>query len=99
MTKFQHMGLSDNILNAIDRKGYKEPTPIQEKVIPFLLSGKNNVIGQAQTGTGKTAAFGIPLIERLDEKANDVQALVLTPTRELALQVCNEIDSLKRTKD
>ena len=98
MTKFQHMGLSDNILNAIDRKGYEEPTPIQEKVIPFLLSGKNNVIGQAQTGTGKTAAFGIPLIERLDEKANDVQALVLTPTRELALQVCNEIDSLKGNK-
>ena len=67
-------------------------------VIPFLLSGESNVIGQAQTGTGKTAAFGIPMIEKLKEKAGYVQALVLTPTRELALQVCEELDSLKGNK-
>ena len=98
MEKFQHMGLSDSTLEAISFKGYKEPTPIQEMVIPYLLEGKNNVIGQAQTGTGKTAAFGIPLIEKLEEKADHVQALILTPTRELALQVCEEINSLKGNK-
>ncbi|WP_113075259.1 DEAD/DEAH box helicase [Petrotoga sp. 9PW.55.5.1] len=98
MTKFHTMGLSDNTLTAISKKGYDEPTPIQERVIPRLLSGENNVIGQAQTGTGKTAAFGIPLIEKLEEKEKYVQALVLTPTRELAVQVCEEIDSLKGRK-
>ncbi|HOB55254.1 MAG TPA: DEAD/DEAH box helicase [Defluviitoga tunisiensis] len=98
MDKFQNMGLSESTLHAISSKGYNEPTAIQEMVIPFLLSGESNVIGQAQTGTGKTAAFGIPMIEKLKEKAGYVQALVLTPTRELALQVCEELDSLKGNK-
>ena len=98
MEKFQNMGLSESTLHAISNKGYNEPTAIQEMVIPFLLSGESNVIGQAQTGTGKTAAFGIPMIEKLKEKAGYVQALVLTPTRELAVQVCEELDSLKGNK-
>lgn len=98
METFQNMGLSESTLHAILNKGYKEPTPIQKMVIPFLLSGKSNVIGQAQTGTGKTAAFGIPMIEKLKERIDHVQALVLTPTRELALQICEELNSLKGNK-
>lgn len=73
------------------------PSPIQEKVIPLLLKGEKNIIGQAATGTGKTAAFGIPLIEKLQQK-NKVQALILAPTRELATQIAEEIDSLQHTK-
>ena len=73
------------------------PSPIQEKVIPLLLQGEKNVIGQAATGTGKTAAFGIPLIEKLTP-GGKVQALILAPTRELATQIAEEIDSLQGNK-
>jgi ATP-dependent RNA helicase DeaD len=73
------------------------PSPIQEKVIPLLLQGEKNIIGQAATGTGKTAAFGIPLIEKLQSK-NKVQALILAPTRELATQIAEEIDSLQSSR-
>ena len=78
---------------------FKEPTEIQEKTIPILLNGDIDVVGQAQTGTGKTAAFGLPLIEKIDENSKDVQALILTPTRELAIQVSEEINSLKGEKN
>jgi len=90
--------LSENTLKALSKKGFEEPTPIQELVIPRLLSGTQDIVGQAQTGTGKTAAFGLPLIELLDDKSPFVEAIVLTPTRELALQVAEEMNSLKGKK-
>jgi ATP-dependent RNA helicase DeaD len=92
---FKALGVSEKLLKALEKKGFTTPTPIQERVIPILLQGQKDVIGQAQTGTGKTAAFSIPLIETLEEQAPHIQALILTPTRELALQVCSEIISLK----
>lgn len=95
---FDQLGLSPQTLEAIKRKGFEEPTPIQAKIIPFFLKGDLDVIGQAQTGTGKTAAFGLPLIECLKEKSSSVQVLVLCPTRELAIQVAEEINSLKGKK-
>lgn len=98
MTKFQDLGLSKSIIKALEKKGFEEPTPIQAEVIPLLLKGKNDIIGQAQTGTGKTAAFGLPLMDLLAENVKHTQALILTPTRELALQVSDEINSLKGDK-
>src|SRR3954465_12036620 len=86
MATFAELGLSKPLLEGLDHLGYESPTPIQEQAIPELLAG-HDVIGQAQTGTGKTAAFGLPLLEYLDPEVNEVQALVLTPTRELCIQV------------
>jgi ATP-dependent RNA helicase DeaD len=86
MATFRDLGLSEPLLQALTHLGYEEPTPIQEQVIPALLEGRD-VIGQAQTGTGKTAAFGLPLLEFVDPDDPEVQALVLTPTRELCIQV------------
>jgi ATP-dependent RNA helicase DeaD len=86
MTAFKDLGLSPDIQQAIDELGFDEPTPIQEQAIPELLGG-HDVIGQAQTGTGKTAAFGLPLLQYLDPDDGEVQAIVLTPTRELCIQV------------
>jgi len=96
--KFKALGLSENTLKALKKKGFEEPTEIQEKTIPLLLAGEKDVVGQAQTGTGKTAAFGLPLIEKLEERTKHIQALILTPTRELAIQVSEEINSLKGHK-
>jgi len=86
MTTFADLGLSEPILQALQDVGYETPSPIQEQGIPPLLEGRD-VIGQAQTGTGKTAAFGLPLMEFVDPSEQEVQALVLTPTRELCIQV------------
>ena len=86
MTTFADLGLSEPILQALRDVGYESPSPIQEQAIPELLRG-HDVIGQAQTGTGKTAAFGLPMIQAVDPDDPDVQALVLTPTRELCIQV------------
>ena len=86
MTTFAELGLSAPLLEALQHLGYQQPTPIQEETIPLLLEGRD-VIGQAQTGTGKTAAFGLPMLEYLDPEDPSVQALVLTPTRELCIQV------------
>ena len=86
MTAFRDLGLQPEIQTALDELGYVDPTPIQEQAIPELLAG-HDVIGQAQTGTGKTAAFGLPLLQYLDPSSDDVQAIVLTPTRELCIQV------------
>jgi ATP-dependent RNA helicase DeaD len=85
-TPFHDLGLSAPIQQALDELGFQDPTPIQEQAIPELLGG-HDVIGQAQTGTGKTAAFGLPLLQYLDPENNEVQAIVLTPTRELCIQV------------
>src|SRR3954454_10717511 len=86
MTTFAELGLSEPILQALHDVGYEQPSPIQEQGIPPLLEGRD-VIGQAQTGSGKTAAFGLPMVEQVDPSINEVQALVLTPTRELCIQV------------
>ncbi|HYF27982.1 MAG TPA: DEAD/DEAH box helicase [Baekduia sp.] len=86
MTTFADLGLTADTLAALEDVGYEKPSPIQEQGIPPMLQG-NDVIGQAQTGSGKTAAFGLPIIEHVDPTENDVQALVLTPTRELCIQV------------
>src|SRR5918997_5224741 len=86
MTTFAALGLSKPILDALAHLGYERPTPIQEQAIPILREGRD-IIGQAQTGTGKTAAFGLPLLEFVDPNEVSVQALVLTPTRELCIQV------------
>ncbi|MFN8267746.1 MAG: DEAD/DEAH box helicase [Chitinophagales bacterium] len=98
MEGFRALGLSEEILDALEKKGYESPTPIQEQTIPLLLNGNLDVVGQAQTGTGKTAAFGLPILERFDPAQRSVQALVLAPTRELAIQVAEEIKSFKGTK-
>jgi ATP-dependent RNA helicase DeaD len=86
VTAFKDLGLAPEIQQALDELGYEEPSPIQEKAIPELLAG-HDVIGQAQTGTGKTAAFGLPLLQYIDPAVDEVQAVVLTPTRELCIQV------------
>ena len=88
--EFSEIAIGENILRVIQELGFETPTPIQAQAMPKIYDGKD-VIGQAQTGTGKTAAFSIPLIERVDPNENSVQVLVLTPTRELAIQVADEI--------
>ncbi len=101
MTKeitFADLGLSPEILEAIERKGYKTPSPIQAGVIPLLLNWDKDIIGQAQTGTGKTASFWLPLLERIDEKKAQTQAVIMAPTRELAIQVAQEIKSFNVKK-
>ena len=99
LKKFVKFGLSESMLYAIKKKGFEEPTPIQEEIIPLLLKKNNDIVGQAQTGTGKTAAFGIPIIEKICERSKTVQVLVLVPTRELAIQVSEELNSLKGKKN
>ena len=83
---FADLGLSDPVMSALKRIGYEQPTPIQEQSIPHLLAGRD-ILGTAQTGTGKTAAFALPLLSRIDPKKKKPQVLVLAPTRELAIQV------------
>jgi ATP-dependent RNA helicase DeaD len=95
MSSFSAFQLKPEILQGIADLYYKEPTPIQEKAIPLALEGKD-VIGQAQTGTGKTAAFVIPMLQMLEEGKKDVQALVMTPTRELAIQIADDIAQLSK---
>lgn len=95
MTTFSSFNLSHETLKALEKKGFEEATPIQAKVIPLILNSKVDIIGQAQTGTGKTAAFGLPLLELVHEKNPHTQAVILVPTRELALQVSEEINSFK----
>ncbi|ATU08042.1 DEAD/DEAH box helicase [Methanohalophilus portucalensis] len=92
---FKDLNLSKNIERAVEDMGFEEPTPIQSQSIPYLMEGKD-VIGQAQTGTGKTAAFGIPALEMLDVKSKKVQVVVLCPTRELANQVAEEMSKLAK---
>lgn len=95
---FKDLGLSSGILSILEKKGFLAPTPIQSLVIPALLSQEEDLIGKAQTGTGKTAAFGLPIIDRIHARNKKIQALILTPTRELAMQVCQELISLKGDK-
>src|SRR3954470_24189887 len=97
MTVFADLGLSQDLLDALEDDGYESPSPIQEQAIPELLQGRD-VIGQAQTGTGKTAAFGLPMIQFVDPSDEDVQALVLTPTRELCIQVTQALRAYAKRK-
>ncbi|MBQ9774696.1 MAG: DEAD/DEAH box helicase [Lentisphaeria bacterium] len=93
--EFRKLGLSETMLDALTLKGFQTPSPIQELTIPKLLNGEKDLIGQAQTGTGKTAAFGIPIIEQALENAKKPQALILAPTRELSMQIADELNSIK----
>lgn len=90
---FKELGIAPEILKAVEDMGFEEPSPIQKAAIPIALTGKD-LIGQAQTGTGKTAAFGIPILERIDTSKPGPQAVVLSPTRELAIQSAEEINHL-----
>ena len=93
--KFEELQLDDRILRAVTDMGFEEASPIQAKAIPVEMEG-HDIIGQAQTGTGKTAAFGIPLLQKIDPKKKKLQAIALCPTRELAIQVADEIRNLAK---
>ena len=90
---FSELGLSAEVLKAVDKLGFEQASPIQAAAIPVLMTGKD-VVGQSQTGSGKTAAFGIPAVEKVDPAKREVQVLILCPTRELAVQVSEEIHKL-----
>jgi ATP-dependent RNA helicase DeaD len=96
MITFSELGLDEKLVQATDALGFVNPTTIQEKAIPILLSGTTDMIGLAQTGTGKTAAFGLPLLQLVDEKQRNAQALVICPTRELCMQIVTEIELFKK---
>ena len=99
MKTFEELGVSGEIRKAIEELGFVQPMPVQEAVIPYLLENKNDVIALAQTGTGKTAAFGIPLLMRIDTSNRNAQALVLSPTRELCLQIADDIRDFAKYMD
>ncbi|TAH06323.1 MAG: DEAD/DEAH box helicase [Sphingobacteriales bacterium] len=96
MMTFEEIGIEERLVKAVTDLGYVNPTPIQEKAIPVLLSGTKDFIGLAQTGTGKTAAFGLPLLDLIDVAARHPQALVVCPTRELCLQIVSELELFKK---
>ncbi|HVJ49932.1 DEAD/DEAH box helicase [Desulfitobacterium sp.] len=97
MTLFSELGLSERVIQSVGNMGFEEATPIQEQTIPKAMAGKD-LIGQAQTGTGKTAAFGIPLVERIQEGSEQIQGIILTPTRELAVQDAEELNKIGQFK-
>lgn len=88
---FKDLGVSDPILRAVEELGFEQPMPVQEKVIPYLLEGRGDVVALAQTGTGKTAAYGIPVIQQTDASSSDAQFLILSPTRELCVQIASDL--------
>ncbi|MBC7494047.1 MAG: DEAD/DEAH box helicase [Flavobacterium sp.] len=96
MNKFEQLGLSESLLKAILDLGFENPTEVQEKAIPLLLEKNTDLVALAQTGTGKTAAFGFPLIQKIDANNRNTQALILSPTRELCLQITNEIKNYSK---
>jgi ATP-dependent RNA helicase DeaD len=96
MQSFEALGLSGQIVAAIRKLGFEQPTPVQTKAIPVLLEGNRDVVALAQTGTGKTAAFGLPLIELIEDKGRTTQALVLAPTRELCLQITSDFENFSK---
>src|SRR5215204_5610511 len=96
MMTFEGLGLDAKLVQATNALGFTQPTPIQEQTIPVLLSGTKDLVGLAQTGTGKTAAFGLPLLQLADAAKKFPQALVVCPTRELCLQIVNEVDLFKK---
>src|SRR2546428_10750078 len=96
MNLFEQLGLGPKIVQAVDELGFTAPTPIQEKAIPELLTGTRDFVGLAQTGTGKTAAFGLPLLELINPELRQPQALILCPTRELCLQITNDLKNFSK---
>jgi ATP-dependent RNA helicase DeaD len=99
VTSFESLGIEEGLLHSIKVLGFTEPTPIQEKAIPVLLQGTKDFIGLAQTGTGKTAAFGLPLLQLIHKEDRFPQALIICPTRELCLQITNDLHSFKSKKE
>ena len=99
MKTFEELGVSPEIRRAIEEMGYEQPMPVQEEVIPYLLGENNDVVALAQTGTGKTAAFGLPLIQKINVKENIPQSLVLCPTRELCLQIAGDLNDYSKYID
>ena len=93
---FLNLSLSNELLKAIKELGFDHPTPIQSKVIPHLMSSNQDLIASAQTGTGKTAAFGLPLLELTNTRSTKVQTLILCPTRELCIQITNDLSSYSK---
>jgi len=93
---FNELGLDENIISAITKMGYETPTPIQEKAIPYLLDNQGDLIGLASTGTGKTAAFGLPLLNQIDVKDKNTQGLIICPTRELCLQISRDLEDYSK---
>ena len=91
MTTFEELGVSQPLRKAVEELGFEYPMPVQERVIPRLLGDANDIIALAQTGTGKTAAFGLPLLQRIDPADHTPQALILAPTRELCLQIGSDL--------
>jgi ATP-dependent RNA helicase DeaD len=89
--EFETLGLNNELLRGIEKLGFDQPTPIQEKVIPLLLANDTDLVGLAQTGTGKTGAFGLPLIHRLDLNRKVTQGIILCPTRELCVQITSDL--------
>ena len=96
MKTFEELGVSPEIRKAIEEMGYENPMPVQEEVIPYLLGENNDVVALAQTGTGKTAAFGLPLLQQIDVKNRIPQSLILCPTRELCLQIAGDLNDYDR---
>ena len=96
MTKFEELGLQDSLLRAIQDMGFETPSEVQEKAIPILLNEDTDIVALAQTGTGKTAAFGFPLIQKIDANSKTTQGLILSPTRELCLQITNELKNYSK---
>ncbi|MBQ5351988.1 MAG: DEAD/DEAH box helicase, partial [Bacteroidaceae bacterium] len=99
MKTFEELGISEEILKAIKEKGYENPMPVQEEVIPYLLSNENDLVALAQTGTGKTAAYGLPVIQLVNPKERVPQALILSPTRELCLQIADDLNDYSKYID
>jgi ATP-dependent RNA helicase DeaD len=99
MKTFEELGISPALLKAISEMGYEQPMPVQEEVIPFLLGEENDVIALAQTGTGKTAAYGLPSIQKINLALHAPQALVLCPTRELCLQIADDLNDYSKYID
>ena len=96
MSTFTELGLNKNIIKALTDLGYENPTEIQLKAIPQVLTSRNDLKAFAQTGTGKTAAFSLPILEQIDIESNDTQAIILSPTRELAIQIAKNIEEFSK---
>ena len=93
---FKELNLREEILSAIGELGFESPMPVQEKVIPFMLEENADLVALAQTGTGKTAAFGLPILNMIDHERKQVQALVLAPTRELCIQISKDLKNFSK---
>ena len=96
MKTFEELGIDSKILKAISEIGFENPMPVQEQVIPLLLAENTDIVALAQTGTGKTAAFGLPVIQKIDVSDNYPQALILSPTRELCLQIASDLNDYSK---